>query len=128
MIVPYKNRTIRIYYPVEVYRNVNKKGVWYSVRQDGKVVAHVTEISLREVKFHVGEGGRKRAKKTKRKNVHAWLTGYVTNYAKARYGKEMTRVVYDPMKYKNFVTLKDKKRVKKARTAVLYADGLIASV
>jgi hypothetical protein len=124
MIKPYKKRIIRTYEPVEVYRNVNIEGVWYSVRQRGKVVAHVTEFSLKDCEFVVQEAGRKRAKK--RKNVHAWVKGYPTNYAIARIGKRMTRVIYDPKAFKNFVTWKGHKKVKKAHTAVLFSGGVVA--
>jgi hypothetical protein len=35
MITPYQYREIEDEYPVEVYRNVTKKGVVYSIRQHG---------------------------------------------------------------------------------------------
>lgn len=126
MIIPFKKRRLSHYEPVEVYRNLNKNGIWYSVRQGGKVIGHATEISLKDVIFHVNEKGRKRVKKTGRRNVHAWVKGHVTDYAEARWGKEMTRIIYDPKLYKSFVTWKDLKKVKQANSVVLYSGGLIA--
>lgn len=125
MVKPYKKRTIRPSQPVEVYRNVNKKDVWYSVRQFGKVVAHVTEISLRDCAFVVQERGRERVKKTGRKNVHAWVEGWLTNYAKARIGKVMEPINYNPYRSKYFRT-KKAKRVTKAESVVLYSGGMLA--
>ena len=125
MIVPYKQRTLRRYLPVEVYRNLNKEGVWYSIRQEGRVIGHADVISLKDVKFHVGVKGNARVKKTGRKNVHAWADGYLTNYAFARIGKKMTKVFYNPKENKSFVD-KGGKKISKARTCVLYSGGVIA--
>lgn len=64
---------------VKVYFNLHKhcfsvvsleKGDSY-----GKVVAHVSEIMLSEVKFKVSEAGRQRVLREKRKNVHAYCVG-----------------------------------------------------
>lgn len=127
MLKKYKRREIDPYERVEVYRNVNKKGVWYSVRQGGKVVAHVTEISLRDCVFIVQEKGRERVKKTGRKNVHAWVEGWLTNYAKARIGKVMEPISYNPYRSKYFRT-KKAKRVTKAESVVLYSGGVLAHI
>ena len=126
MITPNKDRYLSPYQKIEVYRNLNKEGVTYSIRQGGRVVAHATELSLRDVEFHVQPAGQKRVRKTKRKNVHAWVTGFLTDYAKARVGKKMTRIVYDPYRFKHFVNAKTKRPVHKAKTAVLYSQGVIA--
>lgn len=77
MIDPYKGRTLDPKRRVEVYRNVNKPGVCYSVRQDGKVVGHARMIGLRKCHFHVNEAGRQRVLKTGKKNVHAYVTGFI---------------------------------------------------
>lgn len=129
MILPHKNRRIDKYKPVEVYRNVNKDGaVWYSIRQSGKVVGHADELSLTQVTFHVQPSGNKRVKKTKVKNVHAWIKGYLSNYAVARIGKRMVRVQYNPLLNDSFVTptKKKTKKVTKAKSVVFYSGGVLA--
>jgi hypothetical protein len=58
---------------VEVYWNI-RKGLW-SVRRKGKVIAHVPFITLKDVKWVVQPGGRRRVRKEKKKNVHAFARG-----------------------------------------------------
>ena len=80
-LTPFKNRTIDPALPVEVYLNLHKKdgdgNAWYSVRQGRAVVAHTDAIALIDVTFIVNEAGRDRVRAEKRKNVHAWLLGYI---------------------------------------------------
>ena len=58
---------------VQVYRNLNKD--CYSVQQSGKVIAHVHDITLTNVQFLVAKAGHRKVLETKRKNVHARVTG-----------------------------------------------------
>ena len=58
---------------VEVYWNLRKK--CYSVRSKGKVIAHVPFITLKDVEWVVQPGGRRRVRRQKRKNVHAFARG-----------------------------------------------------
>lgn len=125
MVVPYKRRKIVYGHKVQVYKNLHKPG-WYSVRQRGKVVAHAATISLRDVRFHVNKKGRERVVKTGQKNVHAWVEGFMSNYAHARIGKEAVPVTYNPKLYKSFVRVKDHKKIAKADYAVLYSGGVLA--
>ena len=60
---------------VNVYFNLHKK-VW-SVRQGGKVISHTNLIALRNVRFLVGKAGRQKVLREKRKNVHAYASGYI---------------------------------------------------
>lgn len=73
----YKGRKVDPKLPVRVYRNLNKPKVTYSIVQKGHVVGHATHICLRDVTCHVNERGRQKVVATKRKHVHAWLSGYV---------------------------------------------------
>jgi len=63
--------------PVKVYRNLHK-GCW-SVKQDGLVKAHSDEINLYDCEFLVNEKNRLKVIKEKRKNVHAFVKGYIWN-------------------------------------------------
>jgi hypothetical protein len=74
------NQTDKRYYidyskPVKVYRNLHK-GCW-SVKQNGLVKAHSDEINLYDCSFLVNEKNRLKVIKEKRKNVHAFVRGYI---------------------------------------------------
>ena len=58
---------------VDVYRNLHKN--CYSIKKDGLVKAHAQKLSLEQCTFHVNKKGRDRVRKTKRKEVHAWVRG-----------------------------------------------------
>lgn len=76
---------------VHVYRNLHN-GL-FSLWKDGKVIAHVPEVHLDDVKLHVREGGRQRVIKEKKKNVHAFVIGTVNAQAHADAGEP---VIYNP--------------------------------
>ena len=63
--------------PVKVYRNLHK-GCW-SIQQNGLVKAHSDEVNLFDCEFLVNEKNRQKVIKEKRKNVHAFVKGYIWN-------------------------------------------------
>ncbi len=93
----YKGRTIDPDKPVRVHRNLHKKT--FSVDQDGLVVAHMDQVCLADAKPHVNEAGRQRVIANKRKEVHAWIEGYIDN--KPRPSNLLT-VNYNPYKREYF--------------------------
>lgn len=76
---PFKDRSIDFSKPVEVYRNLHKKGRVYSIRQGGLVVAHTDNIVLKDCKLIVQKSGLEKYLQTGIKNVHAWVKGTITN-------------------------------------------------
>jgi hypothetical protein len=60
---------------VRVYRNLHKKCV--SVKQGSIVRCHATNVVLYDCKFIVSEAGQKRVREEGKKNVHAFIEGYV---------------------------------------------------
>ena len=56
---------------VDVYFNVTIKV--FSIRQDGIVIAHRSNLFLTHSKFIVRESGQKRVRETGHKNVHAFV-------------------------------------------------------
>lgn len=58
---------------VQVYFNLHKH-LW-SIRQKGKIIAHVRTVLLRNCRFHVSESGRQRVLNDRRRRVHAWVIG-----------------------------------------------------
>ena len=62
---------------VRVYRNLHKK--CFSVKQDGLVRCHVDNVVLEDCKFIVSKAGQKRVRDEKKKNVHAFVEGFVVD-------------------------------------------------
>ena len=60
---------------IEVYRNLHKK--CWSVRQDGLGKFHSQQVCLQNCKFAVQPAGRAKVLREKRKNVHAFIRGYL---------------------------------------------------
>jgi len=91
--------------PIEVYRNLHKK--CWSVRQAGKVVAHSPYILLRDAKFVVQPAGREKVLREQKKNVHAFVKGYLVN---AKQANELitpiewtqSAITYNPYEYPYF--------------------------
>lgn len=74
----FKGRKLDPAKEVWVYRNLNMKGgPWYSVMQDGKVIARTTHLMLEDARFVVREKGRQRVLIQRRKNVHAFVVGRI---------------------------------------------------
>lgn len=87
---------------VSVYRNLTKKCL--SVMLDGKVVQHVDSIVLVRAKFTVRQAGRRKVLETKQKNVHAFITGTVSDVNPEKLDTiGMEEVTYNPYKYENWV-------------------------
>jgi len=85
---------------VYVYFNLHKK-VW-SVRQDGRIVEHTKHIMLKDARFLVGQAGRKKVLKEKRKNVHAGVSGYIVDRV-PNVPDFCTTVSYNPYKNETFI-------------------------
>ena len=82
--------------PIRCYRNLHT-GLW-SVKQ-GIVRFHTSEIVLTNAQFVVNEVGRQRVLREKKKNVHAYVVGYI--YPPVSFiGEE---VYYNPYTCSNFM-------------------------
>lgn len=66
---------------VRVYRNLHKK--CFSVKQNNLVLVHADNVTLENVKFIVSKAGQRRVRDEKKKNVHAFIEGYVVDTRKA---------------------------------------------
>ena len=105
--------------PVEVYRNLHKN--CWSIRQRGKVVLHTDYIVLKDCNFVVHEKGRQKVLATKRKNVHAFVRGYVIHPSQSAFHQEnveYTDLTYNPYKMDSFQS--DGKPVKSADFVDMY--------
>lgn len=105
-IIPFKNRAIDFSKSVQIYRNLTKKSVRYSIRQFGKVVGHSNRLYLENCHFIVNESGRQWVLKNHKKTVHAVIQGFLTASAE----KEIKTheqlpciITYNPYKNDSFV-------------------------
>ena len=62
---------------VRVYRNLHRD--CYSVKQGGIVRCHAENVTLRSCQFIVSKAGQRRVRDEKKKNVHAFIEGYVVD-------------------------------------------------
>lgn len=112
---------------VAVYRNLNRKGVVWSVKsmKTGLVVDRVGFIMLDQGELKVSEKGRQRVLKEKRKNVHATARGFPMDYPSRWVTKDRgwVRVEYNPYKYSSFVYSSNKKPVTKIKRIALTQTG-----
>jgi hypothetical protein len=121
---------------VDVYRNLNRPGCWYSVRFAGIVVGWCRGITLGSldgpewpgVRLRVGESGRQRVLDEGRKNVHAWVSGVIApDDAALAPGWAWSDLRYNPRRYSTFVDASGG-AVLWARAATLGPGGAAAAV
>ena len=99
-IHPFKGRSIDTSKRIKVYRNLGGDcNHMFSIQQDGLVVAHASRVGLHNAQFVVSEAGRQRVLKQRRKNVHAFVTGFIIN----QFEKLPVRVTYNPYQTDSFV-------------------------
>ena len=91
---------------VKVYFNLHKK--LFSVvalegPNKGRVIEHTDNIGLLNCNFRVQKAGRERVLKERRKNVHAYITGWKSD-PKVDFGwTPEAHITYNPYKYSTFV-------------------------
>jgi hypothetical protein len=110
---------------VFVYWNLHKN-LW-SVKclegpNKGRVIARLAFVKLRDCVFKVSESGRQRVLKTKTKNVHAGVIGYLTDTIPKKLNKTAT---YNPYKYSSFVNRKTLKPVTKSDFVMLDSNRAV---
>lgn len=97
----YKGRRIDETAKVKVYLNLHNGKL--SVVQKGLVVAHVDSITLMMPTFKVNQAGRERVIREQKKNVHAFVIGYVESVNRDRDTSNMRQITYNPYKFNKFV-------------------------
>ncbi|MGU3339438.1 hypothetical protein ACLBXJ_15585 [Methylobacterium mesophilicum] len=83
---------------VDVYRNLNR--ACWSVRENRRVVDHVVEIALYDVKFHVSEAARQRVLRLGQRAVLAWASGIIID---APLQQSSDRIKFDPFEGPHFM-------------------------
>lgn len=126
---------------VEIYRNLNRRGLWFSFR-DRKTKLVVDRFDLKDgdvaavkdVTFNISKAGQARVRREKRKNVHALIRGLMCYHhdVKAVWSKLTPwRVKYDPYNNSTFIGVAENGmtiRLKSAKFVTFDQDGVIAWV
>lgn len=117
---PYKGRTIEIGQKVDVYRNLHTDN-GYSIRDSktGLVLAHCSTVYLTNATFHISESGRQKTVREKRKRVHAYIRGTLTDYNVTVPGS-FKKVLYNPYFTESFIEAE-------TNTQILNANEVICS-
>lgn len=110
--------------PIRVYRNLNRtlgkeKGFW-SVKQ-GVVRFHCTQIFLKNVTFPVNERVRLEVVRDKKKQVHAYVEGFITD--RPTYYDGYEAITYNPYENKKFVCCRGEVKAAEACMLVRLSDG-----
>ena len=109
---------------VDVYYNLHKKT--FSIRCNGKVIAHRDKVTIKNPQYIVGEKGKQRVRREKSKNVHAFVRGTLMDNASVETWidqhesmKVAFKVKYNPYVHDTFVTVFDGEPIHKSEWAVL---------
>lgn len=113
---------------IEVYRNLHTGRL--SVRQSGIVICHTLNIVIRDAEFVVRKAGRLRVIREEKKNVHAFVRGYLAdvwaiNNEDQTLVFEWPAVTYDPYKDNGFVEVDTGKVVTRAKYVDIDAPGSV---
>lgn len=104
----FRGRKIDFSKKVFAYRNLRDKKFLYSLKQNGLVVAKAKSVMLTYCDFVVNKKGRQRFLKTKTKNVHAYVKGFVSKNGAMgcdpRKNSLHIKIKYNPYKSCHFKT------------------------
>ena len=111
----------------------NFKHGCYSIMQRGVVRASARVVRLADVEFRVGEKGRQRMIRERRKNVHAFAVGHLVDYVHPSDSRDIAApegrgVFYDPYRFESFVDSETQSPIVTVRTAHFDEDGVIYSL
>lgn len=106
--------------PVQVYRNLNKPGVQFSVRQGGKVRCYVDRITLKTAIFKHATPKQLDAVRSGPRQVCQWITGLICD-SDAKEGMMFNRIACDPKTADGFQV--DGKRINNAALVAVTQTG-----
>lgn len=101
----------------DLYRNLSRR--CWSLRQGGRVVAHLASAALSDVTLHASEPARQRYIRTGHRTVHAWARGTLVDAGRPA---DAVRLHYRPAAFASFRTAAGMP-VRKARLMVFERDG-----
>lgn len=100
----------------DLYRNTTRS--CWSLRQGGRVVAHLASAALADVTLHASEPARLRYLRTGHRTVHAWARGRLVDAARPA---DAIRLSYQPARAAGFLAAG--MPVRKARLVRFEDDG-----
>ena len=106
---------------VEVYYNLHKKT--FSVRHAGRVWFHTNVLTLHNCKFAVQPAGRAKVLEEKKKNVHAFIRGFLLPSSDSIHTNHRmlhkSQAMYNPYYFSTFVDVNTGEPVYEADTVYL---------
>lgn len=117
--------------PVRVFKNL-KHGC-YSIMQRGVIRASARVVRLSDVEFRVGEKGRQRMIRDKRRNVHAFAIGRLVDYVHPDDARDIAPLegrgaFYDPYRFGFFVDAETQAPLITVSAAHFDEDGVVYSL
>ena len=111
--------------PVEAYWNLNVGG--WSIRQRGKVIAHVERLELRSCVFVISERLQQRFfENKKRRTVHAWVKGFLQRHAAEALSGVTVR--YNPFQLQRFCEAQTLAPVTRAERVLLHTNRRVEAL
>lgn len=117
--------------PVQVYRNLNKPGCFFSVRQNGRVRGYVESIVLKDARYKHATAKQLEQVRTGARQVCQWITGTIVGIPNSgsadlvSLGNDMHRVSCDPKKSDGFTI--DGNQVTSSTYVSLSSNGCFAT-
>jgi hypothetical protein len=111
---------------VLVYRNTRTNCWSLLSASDRRLLGHIDDVTLTDVKFVVQEAGRLRVLSTGRKNVHAFVRGSIESW-KGKKPRRGRQVRYNPRETATFVQAKTGEPIFHAKRAHLGPWGVIVN-
>ncbi len=112
--------------PVQVYRNLNKPGCMFSVRQGGRVRGYVNEVVLTDAKFKHATEKQLQEVRTGARQVCQWITGMISEAWLLSPEKPVVRVSCDPKTADGFCV--GGERIDSAAFVAVSANGCFAAL
>lgn len=119
-------------YRHEVYYNLHKHCLSHRACKRGATVAHADSLLLTNVRFVVQPAGRERVLREGKKNVHAYVRGYIQKRnlegeAPIEDPTHYRRVTYNPFKYDSFVYADTGEPVYQADTVYMFGKNVFVA-
>ena len=118
----FKGRKIDTSKQVLIYKNLHN-GL-FSVKQNGLVVAHVNSIVLKNGFFDVNQAGRNRVIREKKKNVHAYVKGFIVSINTVWENEQKRLVTYNPYNNEHFIFRDNSERACALRCQLIYCSTM----
>lgn len=110
---------------VRVYRNLRNKLLSVQVKTDKgwRVHGHYVFVHLKNCHFESRDAGRNRVRRTKRKNVHAWIEGDMTPNTWKAISPRMAK--YNPYRNDAWIDATTYTKLKHSDVASVYCNGTV---